>query len=45
LFWSVVHDGTLIARGMPGFGTFGKPEIEALRQYIRDRARAELAKQ
>jgi len=44
-FWSVVHDGTLIERGMPRFGVFGKPEIEALRQYIRERARAELAKQ
>jgi quinohemoprotein ethanol dehydrogenase len=44
-FWSVVHDGTRIERGMPRFGTFGKPQIEALRQYIRARARAELAKQ
>jgi quinohemoprotein ethanol dehydrogenase len=44
-FWSVVHDGALIERGMPRFGIFGKPQIEALRQYIRARARAELAKQ
>jgi quinohemoprotein ethanol dehydrogenase len=44
-FWSVVHDGELIERGMPRFGIFGKPQIEALRQYIRARARAELAKQ
>ncbi len=44
-FWSVVHDGSLIERGMPRFGMFGKPEIEALRQYIRSRARAALAKQ
>jgi quinohemoprotein ethanol dehydrogenase len=43
MFWSVVHDGALIERGMPRFDTFGKPEIEALRQYIRDRARAALA--
>jgi quinohemoprotein ethanol dehydrogenase len=42
-FWSVVHDGALIERGMPRYGIFGKPQIEALRQYIRDRARAELA--
>jgi quinohemoprotein ethanol dehydrogenase len=42
IFWSVVHDGTLIERGMPRFGMFGKPEIEALRQYIRSRARAAL---
>ena len=44
-FWAVVHDGALIERGMPRFGAFGKPEIEALRQYIRARARAELARQ
>lgn len=44
-FWSVVHDGTLIERGMPRFGIFGKPQIEALRQYVRSRARADLAKQ
>jgi quinohemoprotein ethanol dehydrogenase len=44
-FWSVVHDGALIERGMPRFGMFGKPQIEALRQYIRARARAVLLKQ
>jgi quinohemoprotein ethanol dehydrogenase len=43
-FWSVVHDGTLMARGMPRFDTFGKPQIEGLRQYVRARARAELAR-
>jgi quinohemoprotein ethanol dehydrogenase len=43
-FWSVVHDGALIERGMPRFGLFAKPQVEALRQYIRSRARAELAK-
>ena len=41
-FWSVVHDGALIQRGMPPFQIFGKPQIEALRQYIRSRTRAEL---
>jgi quinohemoprotein ethanol dehydrogenase len=44
-FWSVVHDGTLIERGMPRFAIFGKPQVEALRQYIRSLARADLAKQ
>ena len=44
-FWTVVHDGALIQRGMPGFGIFEKPQLEALRQYIRASARAELAKQ
>jgi quinohemoprotein ethanol dehydrogenase len=43
-FWTVVHDGALIKRGMPSFSTFGQPQIEALRQYIRASARAELAK-
>ena len=43
-FWSVMHDGALVERGMPRFEMFGKPEIEALRQYIRAAARAELAK-
>jgi quinohemoprotein ethanol dehydrogenase len=43
-FWSVVHDGALIERGMPRFDTFGKPQIEGLRQYVRARARAELAR-
>jgi quinohemoprotein ethanol dehydrogenase len=44
-FWTVVHDGALIERGMPPFGTFGKPQIEAIRQYVRSTARAQLAKQ
>jgi quinohemoprotein ethanol dehydrogenase len=43
-FWNVVHDGALIERGMPRFNTVGKPQVEGLRQYIRFRARAELAK-
>jgi quinohemoprotein ethanol dehydrogenase len=42
-FWTVVHDGALIKRGMPSFSTFGKPHIEAVRQYIRSTARAGLA--
>jgi len=45
IFWSVVHDGTLIERGMPRFDMFGKPQVEALRQYVRASARAELAKE
>jgi len=44
-FWTVVHDGALIERGMPPVAMFGKPQVEALRQYIRARARAELGKQ
>jgi quinohemoprotein ethanol dehydrogenase len=43
-FWTVVHDGTLIEHGMPRFSIFDKPQIEAVRQYVRASARAELAK-
>jgi quinohemoprotein ethanol dehydrogenase len=43
-FWTVVHDGTLIERGMPPVAMFGKPQVEAIRQYIRARSRAELGK-
>ena len=42
-FWSVVHDGALISRGMPQFQMFDKAQIEGIRQYIRSRARAGLA--
>jgi quinohemoprotein ethanol dehydrogenase len=43
-FWTVVHDGALMQRGMPRFNMFEKPQLEAIRQYIRSSARAELAK-
>jgi quinohemoprotein ethanol dehydrogenase len=43
-FSSVVHDGALMERGMPRFAMFGKPQIEAIRQYIRATARADLKK-
>jgi quinohemoprotein ethanol dehydrogenase len=43
-FWAIVHDGALIQNGMPPFKIFGKPQIEALRQYVRSTARAELEK-
>ena len=42
-FRSVVHDGALMERGMPRFGTFTTKQIEGVRQYIRSRARAALA--
>ncbi len=41
-FRTVLH-GALIQRGMPRFDPLGKNDIEALRQYIRARARAALA--
>ena len=44
-FSHVVKDAALISRGMPGFGMFGKPVIEGLRQYIRAQSRLELGRQ
>jgi quinohemoprotein ethanol dehydrogenase len=43
-FYTVVHDGALIQHGMPPFAIFGKPQIEALRQYVRATTRADMAK-
>jgi hypothetical protein len=40
----VVHGGALVEHGMPAFGMFEKPQVEALRQYIRAAARAELTR-
>ncbi|MDE2302313.1 MAG: PQQ-dependent dehydrogenase, methanol/ethanol family [Sphingomonadales bacterium] len=34
-FYALVHDGLRMDKGMPGFGIFGRPQIEAIRQYIR----------
>ena len=42
-FWSVLHDGALLPRGMPRFQALEKPQVEAIRQYIRSRSRAGLA--
>ncbi|MDE2405152.1 MAG: PQQ-dependent dehydrogenase, methanol/ethanol family [Sphingomonadales bacterium] len=42
-FYTVVHDGALIEKGMPRFAFFGKPQIEAIRQYVRSKAREALA--
>jgi quinohemoprotein ethanol dehydrogenase len=44
-FWAVVHDGALMQRGMPRISMYAKPQIEAIRQYIRSRARIALDKQ
>jgi quinohemoprotein ethanol dehydrogenase len=44
-FWSVVHDGALLAEGMPRFAAFDKTQIEGLRQYIRFGARGALKTQ
>jgi quinohemoprotein ethanol dehydrogenase len=37
-FARIVHDGPLVARGMPAFGEFSAAQMEALRNYIRARA-------
>jgi quinohemoprotein ethanol dehydrogenase len=42
-FKSVLHDGLLLDRGMPGFQELSDAEIEVLRQYIRSRAHADRA--
>jgi len=39
-FASVVRDGLLVPNGMPQFGEFTDEQLNALRQYIRDRAAA-----
>jgi quinohemoprotein ethanol dehydrogenase len=41
-FWSVVHDGALLQRGMPRFDTLGKTELYQIYIYIRSRARLAL---
>jgi quinohemoprotein ethanol dehydrogenase len=38
-FESVLHDGPLVERGMPRFAELAVSEIEALRHYLRQRAR------
>jgi quinohemoprotein ethanol dehydrogenase len=43
-FASVVRDGGLMSRGMPGFGQFTPAELDGLRHYIRQRARETMPK-
>jgi quinohemoprotein ethanol dehydrogenase len=42
-FFSVVHDGALIQRGMPSFETFTREQVMDLYAYIRSGARQALA--
>ncbi len=42
-FTSVLHDGPLVARGMPRFEELTAAEIDGLSQYIRQRAREAIA--
>lgn len=39
-FRAVVHEGALLSRGMGAFGNLSDEELEGLRHYIRQRARA-----
>jgi quinohemoprotein ethanol dehydrogenase len=41
-FRAVLHDGALLPKGMPRFESLSDEQLEQLRSYIRDRARAEL---
>ena len=41
-FWSVVHDGALLPKGMPRFGQLTGEEARLIRTYIRAGARAAL---
>jgi len=40
-FGQVVHEGLLVQRGMPRFQNLGRQELDALRQYVAFRARAD----
>ncbi|OCC23520.1 alcohol dehydrogenase [Croceicoccus estronivorus] len=40
VFRQVVHDGMLMSRGMGAFGNLSDEQLEGLRHYIRQRARA-----
>jgi quinohemoprotein ethanol dehydrogenase len=41
--WAVVHDGTLLEKGMPQFATLGPQEVREIYAYIRAGAREALA--
>jgi quinohemoprotein ethanol dehydrogenase len=44
-FTRVVRDGALLARGMPRFEEMSDAQLESLRQYLRQKARTDLATQ
>ncbi|MDG2004133.1 MAG: c-type cytochrome, partial [Novosphingobium sp.] len=43
--WSVLHDGSLLAKGMPQFGYLSRKQSDQIYTYIRAGARDELARQ
>lgn len=42
-FWSVVHDGALLQRGMPRFDQLDAAQVRQIQAYIRSRAREALS--
>jgi quinohemoprotein ethanol dehydrogenase len=42
--WSVLHDGALLSKGMPRFAAFTEAQVGQIQQFIRDRARAAMAR-
>jgi quinohemoprotein ethanol dehydrogenase len=42
--WRVLHDGALLPKGMPRFQAFSEAQVGQLHQFIRERARAALAR-
>jgi quinohemoprotein ethanol dehydrogenase len=38
-FWSVLHDGTLLERGMPQFATLTREQAMQIHAYVRAEAR------
>jgi quinohemoprotein ethanol dehydrogenase len=43
--WQVLHDGTLLPRGMPRFPQYTRDQVRQLHSYIRSGAREELERQ
>jgi len=38
--WNVVHDGALMARGMPRYEFIPREDLRKIHAYVRERARA-----
>lgn len=44
-FWTVLHEGSLIERGMPGFSTLSREQVMQIYAYIRSETRRTLHEQ
>jgi quinohemoprotein ethanol dehydrogenase len=44
-FTHIVRDGSLAARGMPRFAELSDEQLDSLRHFLRQKARADLQKQ